>query len=870
MGKKLNPSGSGHAGSLVSAGKIKDSDSWSPPSADQENSYLKSHSNAEFGSWHLGVDAEEDKENKGRWSFIFTSDFNKVDYSGLRACITRAAQAGYSDIESRARALYEKAKKKLGKDDEKKQDKCEILVFNEGEASEIVISGTIGSSWNDSTGTTEKDFRQKFGVVPLSKKVRVRISSEGGAVGDALAIYNLLRERGDTVTTMVDGYALSSASIIALGGHRVIVPASSIMMIHEPWSMTVGDEEDHLKSAEMLAKHGDTLAQIYARKTGKTADEMRALMKAESWYNGLDALRMGLADATAEEMACPECGHERCSNCEVVGDEITCCECGESSPATEWEESESKDRYAARFAALNIAPFKNIPPHVLQLLRPTTAAHEEVVAMRHKDFAVAAAPNPVPKQELMNKKQILDLLKQHGVELPEDSPEDKILAALAKLADKRAETPEEAATIGALRTQLENERKIRITSEVKRRAENKVENKQLDWWIKLAMQDEAGTLAQLDALPVVRPGGDPLGVSISVVENRLEEIRKEVLPRKRYDLLRSQYDGLMRDALTRDMRMNLVMSSPSVSNPTTQRLYPVATNTYSSSLVTQFLLDGAVTKLQNRWAALKIFSKDYSQDRYKPRATGQLKFVTAGGTTQKNATNFESGDATVSNVQIAVDQYTTAFHVTNDELNSGLRMENLVDIKVAECADNILKVAFSPLATGSFTTNAAIVRAASAFAFSDMATAWGELKKSPIKYAVLDGEYMARIINQPVFYQVTGTESGGEDGWRRFGWDGVYLNTNWTGHHAGAGDQYIRGIFCNPQVMGAIAGLPLSPPAIPGATLQESTITVPEVDISIAAYSWFSLSSRTFWMSYDLMFGTALLDESAGVLLTSQ
>ena len=133
----------------------------------------------------------------------------------------------------------------------------------------------------------------------------------------------------------------------------------------------------------------------------------------------------------------------------------------------------------------------------------------------------------------------------------------------------------------------------------------------------------------------------------------------------------------------------------------------MASNTYSASLVTQFLLDGAVTKLQNRWAALKVFSKDYSQDRYKPRATGQLKFVTTGGTTQKNATNFESGDATVTNVQIAVDQYTTAFHVTNDELNSGLRMENLVDIKVAECADNVLKVAFSPLATASFTTNTA-------------------------------------------------------------------------------------------------------------------------------------------------------------------
>jgi hypothetical protein len=57
---------------------------------------------------------------------------------------------------------------------------------------------------------------------------------------------------------------------------------------------------------------------------------------------------------------------------------------------------------------------------------------------------------------------------------------------------------------------------------------------------------------------------------------------------------------------------------------------------------------------------------------------------------------------------------------------------------------------------------------------------------------------------------------------------------------------------------------------VPGSTLQEAVQTVPDVDVSIAAYSWFSLQTRTLWNSLDLMFGTALLDESAGVLLTSQ
>lgn len=119
MSKKLNSAGSAHASSLIDAGKVKDASSWSPPSADREDAYIRSNGIAAFGKWHLGYDPGEDAKNKGRYAFIFTSDFERVDLSGLRACITRAAQSGYSDIQKRAQALYAKAKAKAGKSDKK-------------------------------------------------------------------------------------------------------------------------------------------------------------------------------------------------------------------------------------------------------------------------------------------------------------------------------------------------------------------------------------------------------------------------------------------------------------------------------------------------------------------------------------------------------------------------------------------------------------------------------------------------------------------------------------------------------------------------------------------------------------------------------
>ncbi len=120
MAIELNSKGSGHAGSLVKAGHIKDSDHWQSPSSESENRYIETHGLASFGAWHLGVDPSQSEDTKGRYSFPFTSDFRDVDYSGLRACIQRAAQNNHKSIADRAEALFTEAKHKLGKDKESK------------------------------------------------------------------------------------------------------------------------------------------------------------------------------------------------------------------------------------------------------------------------------------------------------------------------------------------------------------------------------------------------------------------------------------------------------------------------------------------------------------------------------------------------------------------------------------------------------------------------------------------------------------------------------------------------------------------------------------------------------------------------------
>lgn len=111
----VNAAGASHAASLIGSGKIKDSASWSPPSAESENAYVQANGLAAFGRWHLGVDPDASEDTKGRFAFVFTSDWQKVDLSGLRACVTRAAQSGHAEVESRARSLLQAAKEKADK-----------------------------------------------------------------------------------------------------------------------------------------------------------------------------------------------------------------------------------------------------------------------------------------------------------------------------------------------------------------------------------------------------------------------------------------------------------------------------------------------------------------------------------------------------------------------------------------------------------------------------------------------------------------------------------------------------------------------------------------------------------------------------------
>ena len=134
-------------------------------------------------------------------------------------------------------------------------------------------------------------------------RLHVRINSPGGDAFEGSAIYNALRRFDGEVVTHIDGLAASAAATIAMAGEQIEIAENAFLMIHKAWAITLGNDQDHSKTAELLAKLDDSIANIYAQRSGKSAERVLQLMDEETWMNSAEAKRNGFVDAISEKAA---------------------------------------------------------------------------------------------------------------------------------------------------------------------------------------------------------------------------------------------------------------------------------------------------------------------------------------------------------------------------------------------------------------------------------------------------------------------------------------------------------------------------------------------------------------------------------------
>ena len=169
------------------------------------------------------------------------------------------------------------------------------------EVGELLLYGDISSStwWGDEV--TPKDFKKDLDALGDVKNLNIYINSGGGDVFAGQAIHSMLKRHNATKTVYVDGLAASIASVIAMAGDKVIMPKNAMMMIHNAWTMAVGNAGDFRKLADDMDKIDETIVATYQTKTGKEAEQIAEWMGAETWMTAQEAVERGFADEIEED-----------------------------------------------------------------------------------------------------------------------------------------------------------------------------------------------------------------------------------------------------------------------------------------------------------------------------------------------------------------------------------------------------------------------------------------------------------------------------------------------------------------------------------------------------------------------------------------
>jgi ATP-dependent Clp protease protease subunit len=130
--------------------------------------------------------------------------------------------------------------------------------------------------------------------------IHLRINSPGGDVFAAQAMAQALREHPARVVAHIDGYAASAATQVAVAADDVIMSTGAMYMIHNAWTIAIGNKSDFLDTAALLEKVDLTLAQAYADRTGGDIKQITDWMDAETWFSAHEAVAAGFADSIAE------------------------------------------------------------------------------------------------------------------------------------------------------------------------------------------------------------------------------------------------------------------------------------------------------------------------------------------------------------------------------------------------------------------------------------------------------------------------------------------------------------------------------------------------------------------------------------------
>lgn len=164
-----------------------------------------------------------------------------------------------------------------------KSSKAEIFIYDE-----------IGGF-----GVNANAFIEELENLGDVEQIDLRISSPGGSIIEGNVIFNAIKRHPANVSVYIDGMAASMASVIAMAGDEVLMADNALLMIHNPWTVSIGDSEQLRKDADLMDKMKSAIINAYGR-SNYSEEELEELMDATTWFTAAEALEAGFIDGTIE------------------------------------------------------------------------------------------------------------------------------------------------------------------------------------------------------------------------------------------------------------------------------------------------------------------------------------------------------------------------------------------------------------------------------------------------------------------------------------------------------------------------------------------------------------------------------------------
>src|SRR5699024_7208059 len=179
---------------------------------------------------------------------------------------------------------------------------------NDNKSADVFIYGEITKfAFTEDGEHSAQTFKQELDELGDVETINLYTNSPGGSVFEGITIHNMLKRHKARIVAHVDALAASIASVIIMAADEIIMPSNSMLMIHNPWTLTVGNSAELRKQADDLDRIGESAIQSYLDKEGEKLEEtkLREMLDAETWLTASEEYNYGLCDVveSANEMA---------------------------------------------------------------------------------------------------------------------------------------------------------------------------------------------------------------------------------------------------------------------------------------------------------------------------------------------------------------------------------------------------------------------------------------------------------------------------------------------------------------------------------------------------------------------------------------